>query len=190
MRLIHTTSHVLVEFVGGSIPPYAILSHTWAEEEVPFMRPGEPWPTTLKGYQKIAQSCRQARERWLDWVWIDCCCIDKSSGAELSESINSMYNWYQNAQVCFVYLDDLRPADRLEQGLRACKWFTRGWTLQELIAPANVLFFDTTWTLRGSKVQWATILSQITSIARRCASVTGYRHAKMLRSRTDLITFS
>jgi hypothetical protein len=82
-----------------------------------------------------------------DYAWIDTCCIDKSSSAELTEAINSMFNWYKESAICFAFLSDL-PVSRgevLENELRLCRWFTRGWTLQELIAPENVKFYDQEW---------------------------------------------
>ncbi|KAL2881491.1 hypothetical protein SGCOL_003057 [Colletotrichum sp. CLE4] len=123
------------------------------------------------GFDKVAKTCEVAREKGLGYAWVDTCCIDKSSSAELSEAINSMFRWYQEAKVCLVFLSDLRPevsgtgpgvyeiAD-----LSRCKWFSRGRTLQELIAPAVAEFYDTVWTLRFSKVGWSRCLSTISNI--------------------------
>ena len=117
----------------------------------------------------------------LDYVWVDTCCIDKSSSAELTEAINSMYMWYRDAAVCYVFLADLKPgtdAD-LERDLEACLWFTRGWTLQELIAPREVVFFDMEWDCRGRKKDLARLLSRITRIPK-----------ELLRGETELREYS
>ncbi|KAK4173982.1 putative vegetative incompatibility protein [Triangularia setosa] len=126
------------------------------------------------GYAKIQQTLHLARCRGIDHAWVDTCCIDKTSSAELAEAIRSMYSWYASAQVCFVYLADLEPVSaqqspeeqrqRLEQTLPKCRWFERGWTLQELIAPKNVVFFDREWNERGTKTGLSGILAEITGI--------------------------
>jgi hypothetical protein len=117
--------------------------------------------------RKITQTCARARSfDGLDFVWIDTCCIDKRNKAELDEAINSMWAWYRGAKVCYVFLADLKPgtdAD-LAEDLPPCRWFTRGWTLQELIAPRKVLFFDQEWKYRGSRDQLAELLCAITKI--------------------------
>ncbi|KAG7143450.1 Vegetative incompatibility protein HET-E-1 like [Verticillium longisporum] len=111
MRLINTTTFEFKEFFSG-IPPYAILSHTWGTEdgsEVTFKQWLErnATPTTSAGLAKILKSCEIAAAEGLQYVWVDTCCIDKSSSAELTEAINSMFMWYHRAQVCYVYLEDL-----------------------------------------------------------------------------------
>jgi hypothetical protein len=119
-----------------------------------------------KGFSKIIETCRLARERGLGYAWIDTCCIDKSSSAELTEAINSMFNWYKESAICFAFLSDL-PASEcevLENELRRCRWFTRGWTLQELIAPENVEFYDQGWQWRGTKKSLQQELFDITGI--------------------------
>ena len=153
------------------IPPYAILSHTWEDEEVTFEAMRTPACQNMKGYQKIAMTCRLASEANISYAWVDTCCIDKSSSAELTEAINSMYRWYQRAAICYAFLSDLEPAMPGEKSsitatatLRDCRWFTRGWTLQELIAPRQVIFYDRAWQSRGSKSELAEILSEITNV--------------------------
>jgi hypothetical protein len=113
---------------------------------------------------KIQQSCVLARRTGLEFAWVDTCCIDKTSSAELTESINSMFRWYQDAAVCFVYLEDLEPDAVIEEALPHCRWFTRGWTLQEFIAPEYVEFYDMAWNLRGTKVAMFNFLSKFTKI--------------------------
>ena len=145
MRLINTKNvPELNEFIGdsSSIPQYAILSHTWGDEEVTLQRLSDPACAQKKGFRKIQQTCALAAKNGFDFAWVDTCCIDKRASAELSEAINSMFRWYQDAAVCYVFLADLDPGASLEGSLPHCRWFTRGWTLQELIAPREVLFYD------------------------------------------------
>src|SRR5438876_9441565 len=92
--------------------------------------------------------------RFRQFIIVDTVCINKSSSAELSESINSMFHWCKNAAVCYVSLDDLRPDASAEDGLANCRWFTRGWTLQELLAPKTAQFYDIAWNYRGSKLDF------------------------------------
>lgn len=105
-----------------------------------------------------------AADAGIRYAWVDTCCIDKSSSAELTEAINSMYRWYQRSAICYAYLSDLSPSDSLNIALPSCRWFTRGWTLQELIAPTEMRFFDRSWIDRGSKESLCTKLSAITAI--------------------------
>lgn len=119
---------------------------------------------TMSKYSKIRGTMEQASRRNIRYVWIDTCCIDKRSSAELSEVINSMFQWYRNAAVCFTLLEDLMADADLEEGLQRCRWFTRGWTLQELIASNEVRFFDREWKDRGSKIALQDTISHITGI--------------------------
>jgi hypothetical protein len=164
MRLINTRTLMFEEFIGRNIPTYAILSHTWEEEEVSFKDMSDPSCNSKKEYGKIATTCRLAAEEGLGYAWVDTCCIDKSSSAELTEAINSMFQWYQRASICYVYLSDLTPSAQLETEFERCRWFTRGWTLQELIAPKNVEFFDQSWSYRGRKHELIDGLARITGI--------------------------
>ncbi|RSL95211.1 hypothetical protein CEP52_012193 [Fusarium oligoseptatum] len=147
MRLLHTTKIAVVEFIG-SPPPYAILSHRWEEEEVTLRDLEHGRCEQMKGYEKVRRSCALAFSEGFEYIWIDTCCIDKSSSAELSEAINSMFKWYQDAEICYAFLSDVSTSILINptpysQGLHviaASQWFTRGWTLQELIAPRAVHF--------------------------------------------------
>ncbi|GAW13229.1 hypothetical protein ANO14919_026090 [Xylariales sp. No.14919] len=166
MRLINSKTLQLHEFEQSSpgIPRYAILSHTWGDDEVTFHDMTSKHPAALarkKGYAKIWQTCRLAQRHNLEYVWIDTCCIDKSSSAELSESINSMFKWYANAAICYVFLFDFVAGER---ELRACRWWTRGWTLQELLAPGILAFYDAGWTAVGTKQSLTREISDITGI--------------------------
>ncbi|KAJ4424529.1 hypothetical protein N0V82_000853 [Gnomoniopsis sp. IMI 355080] len=121
-------------------------------------------------FRKIKKTCEVAEQRGYAYAWIDTCCIDKTSSAMLSEAINSMFHWYKESSMCFTYLEDL-DADVLQHKesemkdlLKQCRWFTRGWTLQELIAPEEMEFYDTAWKLRGTKRSLGPQLSEITGI--------------------------
>ncbi|OAK95617.1 hypothetical protein IQ06DRAFT_352632 [Phaeosphaeriaceae sp. SRC1lsM3a] len=125
------------------------------------------------GYSKIVNAAREARELKLKWVWIDTCCIDKSSSAELQESLNSMYRWYWNAKVCLVYLSDIsRPngidtttvSDFAKAAFESCRWTKRGWTLQELLAPTTCRFYLQDWQYMGEKIEYLEELSHATGI--------------------------
>ncbi|KAN0094101.1 Heterokaryon incompatibility protein (HET) domain containing protein [Hyaloscypha variabilis] len=186
MRLLHCDlsgeAAPLLEEFYDEIPPYAVLSHRWgkATEEVSLKDIETGADISKKeGYRKFQYCCQQALEDGFKYVWIDTCCIDKSSSAELSEAINSMYNWYMRSQVCYAYLNDVSSpvsgtaesstvnAVALEEensSFRKSAWFTRGWTLQELIAPENVRFFDQYWRYIGDKQGLASLVSEITRI--------------------------
>jgi len=196
MRLINARTFKLVECTG-KIPPYAILSHTWGSEEVSFedFRIRTRW--AKRGITKIEKACAQARRDGLEYLWVDTCCIVQSSSAELGEAINSMYKWYQRAEVCYAFLEDYsqneepismidsarsissspseslssvtKQPDKKVSEFEASKfarsrWFTRGWTLQELIAPRNVEFFDKDWSRAGDKKTLTYLIHCITGI--------------------------
>jgi hypothetical protein len=160
-----------------NIPPYAILSHTWAEneeDEVNFHDLGTDAPKHKIGYNKI-QFCRdQAALDHLKYFWIDTCCIDQSNNAEFSEAINSMFRWYRNAARCYVYLPDVCIASANDNGqphketwisaFRASRWFTRGWTLQELLAPKSVEFYSLEGIRLGDKDSLEQKIHDITRI--------------------------
>ena len=181
MRLLHTSTHILETFLSHKKPRYAILSHTWGEDEILYQDVlSSAWKSTTEkrskaGADKVIRSCLQAKEDGLDYIWIDTCCIDKNSSAELSEAINSMFKWYAESDVCYAYLSDLtrdrrQVFDRAPADFSTSRWFTRGWTLQELIAPQNVVFFDRTWHILGTRDGMATEIARITSIDRAVLS--------------------
>lgn len=172
MRLIHANTLQLHEFHGEDIPPYAILSHTWGDQEVTF----QDWQdqaiaATKDGFAKITGACSMASCRGLQRVWVDTNCIDKTSSAELTEAINSMFTYYRRAEVCFAYLSDVPSAcnlggKSLRRQVRNSRWFTRGWTPQELLAPKELVFYAGDWSRIGrrntpSLANWA---SQATGI--------------------------
>ncbi len=172
MRLLNTHTRRFEEFLNGHIPPYAILSHTWDRDgrEVSFSEMANATNdfSSNQGFNKIDSACLRAQMGSedcpaLEYIWIDTCCIDKSSSAELTEAINSMYTWYARSEVCYAFLSDLEEAATLDK-LQHCRWFTRGWTLQELIAPKRIIFFDKNWNTIGTKENLAERLSHITGI--------------------------
>jgi hypothetical protein len=162
----------LTEFFGNKIPPYAILSHTWGAEgeEVTFKDLIENTGNNKAGYGKIRFCGEQAAIDDLHYFWVDTCCIDKSSSAEVTEAINSMFRWYQEAAKCYVYLTDVSihdfdKADNFSQSaFRKSRWFTRGWTLQELIAPKSVEFFSLEGKRLGDKRSMEKQIYEITKI--------------------------
>lgn len=149
MRLLNTQTLEFVDIVRPDQTTYAILSHTWGEEEVSLEQFYNPKSKRLQGYKKIKRCCARARRDGFGYVWIDTCCIDKKSSAELSEAINYMYNWYYQARRCYVYLSDY--SHHTEDVLERSRWFTRGWTLQELLASVFVHFYDRQWRYIGNK---------------------------------------
>ncbi|CAF3556016.1 unnamed protein product [Fusarium graminearum] len=182
MWLLDAHSLGLVFFANEEqTPPYAILSHTWSNGEVLFQDikaiPTGNDVATKAGWSKIEHACRLALSFGLRYVWVDTCCIDKSSSAELQEAINSMFRWYEVAQICFAYLSDVSASDDHTvkgSSFRRSRWFKRGWTLQELIAPIEVAFYDKYWKpifTRGNK---ADLIEAVTGIG-KCYLSNGYQ---------------
>jgi hypothetical protein len=122
MRLINTSSGAFEEFIGRNIPEYAILSHTWEEEEVSYQDYVGGTCSHKKGYEKIRKTLELANQSGLPYAWVDTCCIDKGSSAELTEAINSMYRWYQRSQRCYVYFSDFEAGADLGSQLSKCRW--------------------------------------------------------------------
>jgi hypothetical protein len=166
----------LTQDITKDIPPYAILSHTWGADgnDVTFQDLTTNTSRTKAGYAKLRFCAKQAANDGLQFFWVDTCCIDKSSSAELTEAINSMFRWYRQAVRCYVYLADVRvgsidgfddqsPSTWMPT-FRKIRWFTRGWTLQELIAPRSVQFFSSESTWLGDKGSMEQQLYEITGI--------------------------
>ncbi|KAJ8108095.1 hypothetical protein ONZ43_g6530 [Nemania bipapillata] len=148
MWLLNACSWEMKDFMSeADTPPYAILSHTWSDEEVSFRDwDSEPWPRVQNK-----------------------CCIDKSSSSELSEAINSMFQWYANAAICYAYLSDVdhlanATEDEVKSALKQSRWITRGWTLQELIAPSDIVFYSKDWTAFGTRSKLSATLAEIVFI--------------------------
>ncbi|KAF4460880.1 Vegetative incompatibility HET-E-1 [Fusarium albosuccineum] len=174
MRLINAETLQLHEFHGENIPPYAILSHTWGDEEVTFQDWQDHAAAAAKaGFTKIQGACSQTLQEDLKWVWVDTNCIDKTSSAELTEAINSMFAYYQRSVICFAYLSDVPTASSIDREallwqVRQSRWFTRGWTLQELLAPEELVFYASDWSFIGWRNHpgFSTLISQITNFDR------------------------
>jgi hypothetical protein len=177
MWLINVTTRQLEFFNDANDASYVVLSHTWGADEVTFEDMKDLNLVTKKaGWHKIQKTCQLARENGYRFAWVDTCCIDKSSSAELSEAINSMFSWYRKSALCLAYLADVHVTPKgstsdcaLDNGttkeeLEVCRWFTRGWTLQELIAPGNIQFYDVNWAFIASKSHIRSEISQITGI--------------------------
>jgi hypothetical protein len=176
MWLLNISTLELHEF-QSAIPPYAILSHTLGDGEVAFDEIGTPEAEIKAGFRKIKQCCAQAESDGLKFAWVDTCCINKASSAELSEAINSMFRWYQEARVCYAYLADV-DNDGVDgepsSTFRSSRWFKRGWTLQELIAPSDVIFYASDWSEIGTKASLLTPVSTITKIGQDVLMESGY----------------
>lgn len=149
--LTENTLLILEEHIAAK-PRYAILSHTWAKDEVLYQHVLDNTARQRQGFAKILYTAQQAWKDKLEYIWVDTCCIDKSSSAELQEAINSMYGWYSEAQVCYAYLSNVTNAADTEEGRAEfvnSRWFTRGWTLQELLAPERIMFYSAGWEFIG-----------------------------------------
>jgi hypothetical protein len=185
MRLLHLDAlgrPVLTDFGGKPIPPYAILSHRWSDSEVLIEDiTSEAYNEKKEGYKKLQFCAKQAAQDNLQYFWIDTCCIDRWNNKERSKAINSMFQWYKNAVQCYVFLSDVSvstttegsPRSNWEASFCASAWFTRGWTLQEMIAPISVNFFSCEGHHIGDKASLDQLLHDITGIPlaalRNCA---------------------
>ncbi|KAI0549819.1 heterokaryon incompatibility protein-domain-containing protein [Xylaria curta] len=188
MRLLNTATLQLQDFVEGvegTQSPYAILSHTWGDQEVTFQDLRKyheaasqessstqsailPSISSLEGFKKIVNCCAAAAKEGIDWVWVDTCCIDKTSSAELSEAINSMFRWYGKSAVCYAFLSDVSDTggnfSRDDSSFRKSRWFTRGWTLQELLAPRKLRFYNQRWEIIGQMMEGSELCDIVSSI--------------------------
>jgi hypothetical protein len=178
MRLLEVNARgelSLTKNLIEDIPRYAILSHSWGadKDEVTFNDLENGSGKSKTGYAKI-QFCReQAEKDGLQYFWVDTCCIDKANHTELSEAITSMFGWYRDAVKCYVYLSDVSARKRNNSGqteqtwesaFRKSRWFTRGWTLQELLAPKSVEFFSREGDWLGTKNALERPIHEITKI--------------------------
>jgi hypothetical protein len=190
IRLLHAKDLRFDKFFDDNCPDYVILSHRWLSlrEELTYRDMLDGRKRESRGYAKIIGFCEKALSHNYEWVWIDTCCIDKSSSAELTETVNRMYDWYRNAEECYVYLHDVTWDDTddsfastslfdlleeqpralgtpaFRQLFRSSDWHTRGWTLQELLAPSFVIFYDQNWHRIGRKETLAVDIASATGI--------------------------
>ena len=177
MRLLKSTStdnSFELNTFADEIPPYAILSHTWNDGEVTYDELVAGTGKNKAGYAKIHFCVNKAAEDGLEYSWVDTCCINKLTSDEISSAINSMFRWYQRATKCYVYLSDVHVPEEVTdvqafqitwiEAFRWSRWFTRGWTLQELIAPAQVEFFSKNGKRLGSKLSLEKEICEVTKI--------------------------
>lgn len=170
IRFIKTSDLSLHVFQGHTIPSYAILSHRWEEDEITLQDVQGNLAPHKAGWLKLRNYCTFAARKGHDYAWIDTCCIDRSSSAELSESINSMFKWYRKANTCYAYLydvpahGDVTMAEWMKK-FRGSEWFTRGWTLQELLAPRELAFVCRGWgEVLGTRASLSDEVNQVTGI--------------------------
>lgn len=194
MRLLDTRAETIEAPEDKVVPEgtqYAILSHTWGAEEIIFSDLLHGRPVSSKaGWTKLKGARKQAARDGFDYIWVDTCCIDKSSTTELSEAINSMVYYDRKAAVCYAYLADVErqsegllkdeflrheygTIDRKSAAAKLCgsRWFSRGWTLQELIAPSQVVFFDRDWNELAELDEIAHTVSVVTGIHREVLAI-------------------
>ncbi|KAK5311180.1 hypothetical protein LTR93_011809 [Exophiala xenobiotica] len=180
MRLLGTLPNgdfrLTDDLPDNAIPPYAILSHRWENDnqEVTYGDMVKHLGRDKAGYNKIKFCGAQATRDGLQYFWVDSCCIDKSNEGEHQKAIQCMFHWYRRASRCYVYLSDVSvsPGDdnhmqHWELDFQNSKWFTRGWTLQELLAPASVEFFSRNRARLGDKVSLQQLILQKTGIGIR-----------------------
>ncbi|KAI0687943.1 heterokaryon incompatibility protein-domain-containing protein [Cerioporus squamosus] len=186
MWLLHTEKIQLRWLSSPDEVSYAALSHVWGDDEQTFQDTPHVAPANgslargalrkardrafRRPSLKIRKACARARQDGFRWLWVDTCCIDKTNSTELSEAINSMYVWYRTAAMCYAYLDDVPSGEDPHapgSAFRRSRWFRRGWTLQELIAPASVIFLSEDWEPIGPKRRLAPLLEKVTGIDAR-----------------------
>jgi hypothetical protein len=157
---------------AGNVPAYAILSHTWLHgQEVTFDDFIKGQGHDKAGFDKIRFCIQQAQRDGLRYLWVDTCCINKADQAELQHAINSMFRWYQEATRCYVLLTDVSGMPAWEGEFRRSRWFTRGWTLQELLAPRVESFYSRDGTYLGDRSDLKQLIHEITNIP--CPALAG-----------------
>lgn len=188
LQLEEDSKLVLTKHDTDDVPPYAILSHTWGADtdELTLQDVKSETGQDKAGFAKVRFCGEQAAKDGLQYFWVDSCCIDKTSSSELSEAIVSMYAWYERSSKCYVYLQDVstrkrddhgHPKDAWKAAIQSSRWFTRGWTLQELLAPRSVDFFLRDRDLLGDKATLEVLIKTITKIpiqALRGALLSGF----------------
>ena len=152
MRLLNVHTLEFSEFYSDA-PKYVIASHMWSagtEATIKDMRNRRN--TDKVGYKKVEGFAKYVQEQigYVEWLWIDSCCVNQASSQELSETLNSMFRWYSKAEVCLVYMADVSNA-KDEYEFRRSFWFSRAWNLQELLAPHIVVFLSQDWKVIGHK---------------------------------------
>ncbi|KAG0701294.1 hypothetical protein DFH29DRAFT_852779 [Suillus ampliporus] len=126
---------------------WVMLSHKWESKE-PLMHDIhdkvvydlDPGGTVVK----LQTFCKVTRDAGHRRAWSDTCCTDQNNNVELQRSVNSMFVWYRNSALTIVYLSDVPPSSK-SGALADSTWNTRGWTIQEFLAPNVVLFYQVDW---------------------------------------------
>ncbi|PYH37520.1 CMGC protein kinase [Aspergillus neoniger CBS 115656] len=191
MRLLNVKT-LKLEYFYGSVPAYAILSHTWGadDEELSFddIEDGRLQKGATMPY-KVAKCCAQAEKDGLNYAWVDTCCIIKVDPTELGEAINSMLRWYNEAAICYAYLADVSSGENGRFPLTqfcSCRWFKRGWRLQELLAPDNLRFYDSRWHYLGTKATRSSTIERRIEIPRRFLQGTVLSEASKQKREEDI----
>jgi hypothetical protein len=184
LKRLPNDDFTLVFCDNDKAPPYAILSHTWIEgQEVTYHELVSGVGKDKAGYAKLRFCGERAAADGLEFFWVDTCCIDKSTSEELTTAINSMFRWYQRASKCYVYLSDVSVPDvgttaTWVRAFQQSRWFTRGWTLQELLAPDSVEFFSQQGSFLGSRASLVQEIHRVTElpveVLTRQKDVTGF----------------
>ncbi|KAL4081386.1 hypothetical protein V8B97DRAFT_17785 [Scleroderma yunnanense] len=177
----------VLEFRNDKTMAYAILSYRWSGQGVSYKEMTKLAKIGIQerdqvrrryGYRQILNSCEQAKRDRYEWLWVDACCIDRRNAAEVVEANNATYRWFENSSICYVYLDDVSgtslPTGRDDEKYSTSngwpEWFSRAWTLQEMIAPSNVQFFNSHWQPIGDKKTLSHTLSRITGVPQHILS--------------------
>lgn len=185
MRLLNVDSLELKDFAGGNLPKYVTASHRWASgSETSFKDVLKQRNKDTTGYQKVQAFAIYVKTHIpsIKWLWIDTCCINQDSAAELSEAVNLMFEWYRNSEICVAYLADVEIGDCFEDS----EWFRRGWTLQELLAPRTVVFVTSTWQVIGFKGLQSTITRTGPSVDKDVQRATGIPMQALYDYKTSL----
>ncbi|KAH7251234.1 heterokaryon incompatibility protein-domain-containing protein [Fusarium tricinctum] len=173
MRLINVETMQLHYLPNADIVEieYATLSHTWGRYETTYQKWHDAQARESDDTKKIRDACQVVKESLgLQWLWADTCCINKADEDEVNEAVNSMFSWYQSSTICLAYLSDVPTANTdnnelLSSQVRNSRWFTRGWTLPELLAPPQLIFYAADWTVLGQRDDsLAELISEITGI--------------------------
>ncbi|KIO10640.1 hypothetical protein M404DRAFT_128934, partial [Pisolithus tinctorius Marx 270] len=139
------TLRVVAFFFG-----YVMFSHVWQGNEPSFqdindVESKSVWnlPDTPLN-EKLRNFCKEVRRLGHNWAWSDTCCIDKSTSSTLNQSLTSMYKWYANSVATLVFLAGVAHPSKSGDLARSI-WMTRAWTLQELLSPNVIFFYDSEW---------------------------------------------
>lgn len=175
LRLIGARDLLPIRFSADKAPPYAFISHCWLHpDEEPTLRDLVDNVAYRKaGFTKLQRAADVALRRGLEYFWIDTCCVDGRIIHEVRQAIKTVALWLTKADICFVYLSDVKAVEQRSslnsnhESLRKSKWFTRSWTLVELLVPQRVEFFSDNWTALGDKSTLEKVITEVTLIPAR-----------------------